>query len=54
MKNVWTVPLKGLCFSKGAKQCPYISVQSGEPVGVARGADTEEKASWRVEFGAGL
>ena len=46
--------LEGLCFSRGAKQCPHMSVQPGEPVGVAGAADTEEKASWRGEFGAGL
>ena len=49
LKKVWRA-----CAFPGEPNCPHISVQPGEPVRVAGGADTEEKASWRGEFGAEL
>lgn len=47
-------PPKGPVLFRGEPNSVHISVQPGEPVGVAGGADTEEKASWRVGLGAGL
>lgn len=54
MKKIWTVPLKGLCFSRGAKKCPHISVQPGEPVGGAGQQMQKRRLPGGGELGAGL